>query len=109
MNSLRYIVTLYPTTLCNQSRSGARFTTISKSSFNKDILFPHRWECSNTLVVSCQSMNSRLNQNKTKLGILILTISLQMFPHSHSLYHPQCKPPSKFTRNSCGGGGVIPS
>jgi hypothetical protein len=48
-------------------------------------LFPGRWKSSNTLVISCQPMNSRFNQNETELRIFILTISLQMFSHCNSL------------------------
>src|SRR2546421_6292154 len=77
---------LYPTILCNQSRGGARFTKISQlSPLRKKVLFPHRWESANSLVVSCQPMNSRLNQDKTEFSILILAISLQMFSHSNRL------------------------
>src|SRR5579859_5361112 len=77
---------LYPTILRNQSRGGARFTKISQlSPLRKKVLFPHRWESANTLVVSCQPMNSRLNQDKTEFSILILAISLQMFSHRNRL------------------------
>jgi hypothetical protein len=49
------------------------------------VLFPHRWKCADTLVVSCQTVNSRLDENQSEFGIFVFTISLEMFSDRDSL------------------------
>jgi hypothetical protein len=49
------------------------------------LLLPCGWELLGALVVSGQSVDSALYQNKTELGVLILAVSLQMLPHGDGL------------------------
>lgn len=49
------------------------------------LVSPRRWEDSNCLVVARESVNSRLNENKSELGVFVFSISLQVLADSDSL------------------------
>lgn len=51
----------------------------------EDLLLPGRRKLLGALVVTCQPVDTALDQNQTKLGILVLAVPLQMFAHGHSL------------------------
>lgn len=51
----------------------------------KDVLFPVGWELASGLVVTCKTVDSGFNENQTELGVLILTVALQVLTHLHSL------------------------
>jgi len=49
------------------------------------LILPGGWEDTLGLVVPGQSVDSALDQNETKLCVLILPVTLQMFPDGYSL------------------------
>jgi len=49
------------------------------------LVLPGGWEDSLGLVVPGQPVDPALNKNKTELGILVLPVTLKMFPDGHSL------------------------
>lgn len=49
------------------------------------LLLPCGGELLGALVIASQSVNTALYKNQTKLGVLVLTVPLQMLAHSHSL------------------------
>lgn len=59
--------------LVDQSRSGGR------------LVLPVWWQHSNGSVVSGQSVDSRLNQNQSELGVLVLSVSFQVLSDRDSL------------------------
>jgi len=48
-------------------------------------VFPDRWKYFSGFVVASQAMNSRLDQNQTKLWITVLPVSLEMLANGDSL------------------------
>lgn len=52
--------------------------------FNMDLLFPDRWKLLCFLIVTSKPMDSALNKNKPKLGILVLPVPLQMLADGNS-------------------------
>ena len=47
-------------------------------------LFPHRWQLLCRLVIAGKSVNSALNQDQPKLGILVFPVPLKMLPDGNS-------------------------
>lgn len=63
----------YTEQLVDQSRSGGR------------LVLPVWWQDSNGSVVSSQSVDSGLDQNQSELGVLVLSVSLQVLSDRDSL------------------------
>lgn len=63
----------YTIPLVNQSRSGGR------------LVFPVWWQNGNGSVVSGESVDSRFDQNQSKLGVLVLSVSLKVLSDRDSL------------------------
>jgi len=49
------------------------------------LVFPCWLQDTNSLVVSAETVNSRLDQNKSELGVLVLSVSLQVLSDGDSL------------------------
>lgn len=49
-----------------------------------DLLLPDGWELLGLLVVASKSVDSALNKNQPKFGVLVLSIPLQMLPDGNS-------------------------
>jgi len=45
------------------------------------LLLPDRWELLGLLVVASKTVDSALHENQPKLGVLVLSVSLQMLPN----------------------------
>mmetsp|Transcript_7818 Transcript_7818/g.14496 ORF Transcript_7818/g.14496 Transcript_7818/m.14496 type:complete len:208 (+) Transcript_7818:383-1006(+) len=50
------------------------------------LVLPVGGELSGGSVVSCQSVDSRFNENQTKLGVLVLTVAFQMLTNLDGLF-----------------------
>ena len=59
--------------LSNQGRGGGGF------------ILETRLERLGALVVSCETVDTRLDQDKTELGVLVLAVSLEVLAHANSL------------------------
>nr|GMC61995.1 wall-associated kinase family protein [Ipomoea batatas] len=51
----------------------------------ENLLFPNWWELLGLLVVAGKAVDPALNQNETELGVLVLSIPLQVLPDCYSL------------------------
>ena len=49
------------------------------------LIFPSGWELLVQSVVSCESVNSALHKNESKLAVLVLSVSFQVLSNIHSL------------------------
>ena len=48
-------------------------------------VLPVWWQNSACLVVPCQSVDTRFDENKTELGIAVLAVTLQVLADAHGL------------------------
>ena len=51
------------------------------------VLFPHKGQDTDCLVVPGERVNTGLDQDETELGILALAIAIEMLADRDSLYH----------------------
>lgn len=57
---------------------------VDQSRSSGGLVLPVRWQYRDGSVVSCQSVDSRLDQNQSELGVLVLSVSLQVLSDSNS-------------------------
>ena len=69
-------------------------------------LLPVGREFLGSLVVSSQSVHSALDENESKLGVLVLTVALQMLAHRHRLLDQMVQIFRDLRAQSCEGGDV---
>ena len=56
-----------------------------KSRSCRTFIFPGGWQYTLCFVITGQSVDTRFNQNKTELGILVLTVAFKMLADGNSL------------------------
>lgn len=57
-----------------------------KSRCSSGIILEGRRNLLLRFVVPCETMNPRLDQDETELGVLVLPVSLEMFAHGNRLF-----------------------
>ena len=58
------------------------------SAGSSALVSPGWWQDSDGLVVTRETMNSGLDKNKTELGVLVLSVALEMLAYSNGLNNP---------------------
>lgn len=59
--------------------------SVDQSRSSSRLVLPVRWENCDSSVVSGQSVDTGLNQNESELGVLVLSVSLEVLSHSDGL------------------------
>jgi len=59
---------------------------VRKRNVEGNELFPSRGQNANSLVVTRQAVNPRLNENEAELAVLVLAVALKVLSHGDSLF-----------------------
>jgi hypothetical protein len=85
-----WLVEIYPLlSLPMQAFTHSMTTLRDHGAGGGAVVLPGRRENTDGLVVAGQTVDTRLNQNETELGVLILAVALEMLADGNGLVHSQ--------------------